>query len=171
MTLMDSADIAIREAREADWEAIWPFFSEIVREQETYSYDPAWTAGEAQRVWLPGTPMRTVVLEERGQILGSAVMGPNRPGPGSHVGTGAFMVSPSARGRRVGRRLGEHVIQWHRSNGFLGIQFNAVVQSNTAAVRLWQSLGFQIIGTVPGAFQSPTHGYVGLHVMFLDLTE
>ena len=70
----------------------------------------------------------------------------------------------------MGRALAEHVVAWHREQGFRGIQFNAVVETNTAAVRLWQSLGFEIVGTVPGAFRSARHGYVGLHVMHLDLT-
>jgi hypothetical protein len=60
-------------------------------------------------------------------------------------------------------------VQWHRDQGYLGIQFNAVVETNTGAVRLWQELGFEIVGTVPGAFDSRTHGHVGLHVMFLPL--
>jgi ribosomal protein S18 acetylase RimI-like enzyme len=79
------------------------------------------------------------------------------------------MVAPEARGRGVGRALAEYVVRWHRDEGYRGIQFNAVVESNVAAVRLWQGLGFEIVGTVPGAFRSPEHGYVGLHVMFLSL--
>ena len=72
---------------------------------------------------------------------------------------------------RPGRALGEDVVAWARASGYRGIQFDAVVETDTAAVRLWQSLGFRIVGTVPGAFHHPRHGYVGLHVMFLDLTE
>ena len=79
------------------------------------------------------------------------------------------MVSPTSRGRGVGRRLGKYVVAWHREHGFAGIQFNAVVETNVAAVRLWQDLGFEIIGTVPGAFDSASQGRVGLHVMFLPL--
>jgi GNAT superfamily N-acetyltransferase len=96
-------------------------------------------------------------------------MCPNRAGRGAHVGTASFMVSTAARGRGVGRRLGEYVVQWHRDHGYLAIQFNAVVETNTAAVGLWQALGFRIIGTVPEAFDSSTHGLVGLHVMHLAL--
>ena len=114
-------------------------------------------------------PGQTVVLVEAGIVLGSATMGPNRPGRGSHVGTASFMVAEAARGRGVGRRLGEYVVRWHREAGFDAIQFNAVVETNTAAVRLWQDLGFAVIGTVPGAFESRTHGRVGLHVMHLKL--
>ena len=79
------------------------------------------------------------------------------------------MVSAAARGLGVGRSLGEYCVAWHRAEGFRGIQFNAVVETNTVAVRLWQSLGFEIIGTVPAAYESAAHGLVGLHVMYLPL--
>ena len=154
---------------EADWPQVWPFFDEIVRAGETYAYPLDLTSEQARELWTMRPPGRTVVLEEDGRVLGSATMGPNRPGRGGHVGTASFMVSAEARGRGVGRRLGEHVVQWHRDQGFRAIQFNAVVESNTAAVRLWQSLGFRIIGTVPEAFDSRAHGLVGLHVMHLPL--
>ncbi len=112
-----------------------------------------------------------MVYDDGGRILGTATMGPNRPGRGDHVGTASFMVSPEARGRGVGRALASWVVAWHREQGFAGIQFNAVVETNAAAVALWQDLGFGIVGTVPGAFRSRRHGPVGLHVMFLELTN
>jgi L-amino acid N-acyltransferase YncA len=161
--------VSIREATDADWPQIWPIFAEIVEAGETYAYPTDLTSEQARDLWLEGPPGSTVVLEEDGRVLGSAKMGPNRPARGSHVGTASFMVDPAARGRGVGRRLAEHTIEWHRDRGYRGIQFNAVVETNTAAVRLWRQLGFEIIGTVPGAFDSRAHGHVGLHVMFLSL--
>lgn len=163
-------DPAIRDARPEDWERIWPIFRETVLAGETYAYPEDLTSEEAAALWMERPPGRTVVLEEDGRLLGTAKMGPNRPARGSHVGTASFMVSPAARGRGVGRRLGEHVVAWHREQGYRGIQFNAVVETNTAAVALWHSLGFVTIGTVPAAYDSREHGYVGLHVMHLDLT-
>ena len=160
---------SIRPAHEDDWPAIWPFFQTIVAEGETYAYPLDLTSEGGREIWMQSPPSRTVVAEHEGSVLGSATMGPNRPGRGSHVGTASFMVSPTARGLGLGRLLAEHVIGWHQAQGFRAIQFNAVVETNTAAVRLWQSLGFQIIGTVPEAFQSIRHGYVGLHVMYLTL--
>lgn len=159
----------IRPATPADWPRIWPIVEAVVREGETYACPTDLTSRQAQELWMERPPGATVVAEDRGVILGTAKMGPNRPGNGDHVGTASFMVSGAARGRGVGRALGEHVVAWHRENGFRGIQFNAVVESNVAAVRLWRSLGFEIVGTVPGAFRSPAHGYVGLHVMYLPL--
>jgi GNAT superfamily N-acetyltransferase len=92
-------------------------------------------------------------------------MGPNRLGPGAHVATASFMVAGDARGRGVGRALGEYALAWARAQGYAAMQFNAVVETNHVAVRLWQALGFRIIGTVPEAFEHPTLGRVGLHVM------
>ena len=161
--------MTIRSATDEDWPRIWPIFDTTVRAGETYAFPMDLTSGSAQGWWMEQPPGHTVVLEEGGRTLGTAKMGPNRPGHGDHIGTASFMVAPEARGRGVGRALAEYVVQWHRDEGYRGIQFNAVVETNVAAVRLWQDLGFQIVGTVPGAFRSPEHGYVGMHVMFLPL--
>jgi len=161
----------VRPATELDWAGIWPFFLATVLEGETYAYPLDVTSERGRTLWLEPPPGLTVVAEDQtGVILGSAKMGPNRPGNGAHVGTASFMVSPEARGRGVGRALAEYVVAWHREHGFRGICFNAVVETNTAAVALWRDLGFVIVGTVPGAFASPTRGFIGLHVMHLDLT-
>jgi GNAT superfamily N-acetyltransferase len=159
----------IRAATDHDWPRIWPFFEATVRAGETYAYPLDLTLETGRDLWMADPTGATVVLEDGGELLGSARMGPNRPGRGDHIGTASFMVAPEARGRGVGRALGEYVVQWHRDQGYRGIQFNAVVETNTAAVRLWRSLGFEIVGTVPGAFRSRIHGYVGLHVMYLSL--
>lgn len=159
----------IRDAVEADWPQIWPFFAAIVAAGETYAYPDDLTSDQAQRLWLEQPPGLTVVLEESGRVLGTAKMGPNRPARGDHIGTASFMVDPEAPGRGIGRALASYVVNWHREQGYAGIQFNAVVETNEAAVHLWQSLGFTIVGTVPGAFRSASHGRVGLHVMYLPL--
>jgi L-amino acid N-acyltransferase YncA len=162
--------VIIREATPEDWPAIHPFFAEIVAAGETYAYPEDLSPDAARALWMPGPPGRTVVaVEDGGAVIGSATMGPNRPGRGSHVATASFMVDPQARGAGVGRALGEHVVAWARGAGYHGIQFNAVVETNDAAVRLWQALGFRIIGTVPEAFDHAQHGLVGLHVMYLPL--
>lgn len=160
----------IRSATFEDWPAIWPIFEATVRAGETYAYPEDLTRDQARALWLEQPPGSTVVLEEDGVVLGTAKMGPNRPGRGAHVGTASFMVAEAARGKGVGRRLGKYVVQWHRDQGFRAIQFNAVVETNIAAVNLWKSLGFEVVGTVPEAFDSRGHGLVGLHVMHLSLT-
>lgn len=159
----------IREATAADWPSIWPFFSAIVAAGETYAYDPSMDSAAARALWLDGHARTTVAVDASGTVLGSATMAANRPGRGSHVATASFMVDEPARGTGTGRALAEDVIAWATTSGFHAIQFNAVVETNTAAVTLWRSLGFEVIGTVPGAFDHPTHGLVGLHVMLKRL--
>jgi GNAT superfamily N-acetyltransferase len=162
--------VLIREATDGDWPAIHRFFRAVVDAGQTYAYPEGLSPEEARPLWMEQPPGRTVVAVDGDTVLGSAKMGPNRPGRGSHVATASFLVDPVAQGRGVGRALGEHGVGWARDAGYRGIQFNAVVETNTSAVSLWRSLGFVVVGTVPGAFHHPEHGYVGLHVMHLDLT-
>ena len=161
----------IREARPEDWTAIWPFFREIVDAGETYAYDPEIDEEGGRALWMVAAPARTTVaVDDDDAVIGSASMYANRPGRGSHVASASFMVDPARGGEGAGRALAEEMIAWARSSGFRAIQFNAVVESNTRAVALWQSLGFEIIGTVPEAFEHPALGLVGLHVMHRRLT-
>lgn len=141
----------IRQYNDADWPSVWLIFHEVVAAGDTYAYDPSWSSEQARNVWVEAPPSHTVVACEGSSVLGTAKMGPNRPGPGSHVATASFMVASHARGRGLGRALGEYALCWAREQGYAAMQFNAVVESNQAAVRLWQALGFQIIGTVPEA--------------------
>ncbi len=159
----------IREAVEQDWPSTYGFFSEIVASGHTYAYPEHLSFEDARAVWMEAPPGRTVVAVDGATVLGSAKMGPNRPGRGSHVATGSFMVDPRHAGHGIGRALGEHVVEWARAEGYRSIQFNAVVETNDVAVRLWRSLGFQILATVPDAFDHAEHGLVGLHVMYLRL--
>lgn len=155
----------IREYKDADWPLVWPVFQEIVVTGETYAYDPGWSSDEAKSVWEEAAPGHTIVVCDGPRILGTAKMGPNRSGRGSHVSTASFMVASDARGRGAGRALTEYALAWTTEQNYAAMQFNAVVESNHAAVRLYQALGFHIIGTVPEAFEHPVLGRVGLHVM------
>jgi GNAT superfamily N-acetyltransferase len=163
--------VEIRELTDADWPQVWPIISEVVRAGDTFTYDPAMTSDEARAVWVKPPPGRTVVACEGATILATAHMGANKPGPGSHIATASFMVAADGRGRGIGGRLVRDALDWARAQGFAGMQFNAVAATNVSAVELYQRLGFTIIGTVPGAFEHPTQGRVGLHVMYAPLAD
>jgi GNAT superfamily N-acetyltransferase len=156
-------------AGDADWAQIWPFFDAIVAAGETYAYPEDLTTETARGMWLEQPPGLTVLAVDGDTVLGSAKMGPNRPGRGAHIATASFMVDPAHHGKGVGRALGGYAVEWARAAGYHGMQFNAVVETNTVAVRLWQSLGFEILTTVPEAFNHARHGLVGLHVMYQRL--
>lgn len=161
--------LIIRPAASDDWPRIWPFYAQIVTAGETYAYPDPPVMETARALWMEPPPGQTVVAVEDGIVLGSAKMGPERPGRGAHVATASFMVDPARQTRGVGRALGEYTIAWARDAGYRAMRFNAVVETNTAAVRLWQALGFQILATIPEAFDHPRHGLVGLHVMYRRL--
>ncbi|HET9022909.1 MAG TPA: GNAT family N-acetyltransferase [Ornithinibacter sp.] len=156
----------VRPFEDADWVRFLPILRGVVAAGETYAYPEDLTSAQARELWVESPPGVTVVaVADDGTLLGSAKSGPNRPSRGSHVATASFMVAPEARGMGVGRALAEWVITWAREQGYAAMQFNAVVETNTGAVALWRDLGFEVIGTVPRAFDSASHGLVGLHVM------
>jgi L-amino acid N-acyltransferase YncA len=160
----------VRDAEPVDLAAVAPFFRAIVAAGETYAYPEDLDDQGIADLWFAAPPGRTVAaVDDDGGVLGSATMGPNRPGRGAHVATASFMVDPAAQGRGVGRALGEEAVRWAREQGFRSMQFNAVVETNTAAVALWRSLGFAVMTTIPEAFDHARHGLVGLHVMFRRL--
>ncbi|ALG09756.1 GNAT family N-acetyltransferase [Kibdelosporangium phytohabitans] len=160
---------AIREAHDDDWPQIWSIIRDVITEQQTIAYDPGMSEHDAKQMWLLPAPARVVVAADGHRVAGTANMYANRPGPGSHIASGTLMVAEQARGTGVGRALTTDMIDWARRDGFAAIQFNAVVETNTAAVRLYESLGFVTLGTAPGAFRHPTRGAVGLRIMWLDL--
>ena len=146
----------IKQATDQDWPLIYPIYAAIMAEGKTYAFPEGQSLDEARPWWMEPPPGQTVVAISDGVIVGSAKMGANRPGRGSHVATASFLVDPACQGRGVGRALGEYVLGWCRSAGFASIQFNAVVETNAPAVRLWQSLGFAIIGTAPACTMRST---------------
>lgn len=163
--------LTIRPLVEADWPQVHALVVEVAAAGETYAMDVPRSEEETREFWS-GQHL-AVAVDDGDTILGSAKMGPNRPAQGAHVGTAAFMVGSAARGRGIGRALGEYAVEWHHVNGFAAIQFNAVVSTNTAAVALWHALGFETIGTAPDAFRLPDGvegaSYADLHVMYLSL--
>jgi tRNA (cmo5U34)-methyltransferase len=162
--------VDVRAASEADWPSIWPFFSEIVAARETIPYDEDISEAAARSMWMAKAGARTsIAVGPDDAIVGSASMDANRGGPGAHVASATYMVDPAHQGRGVGRALVLDSLAWARARGFRAMQFNAVVETNAPAVALYESLGFAVIGTAPHAFLHPTHGYVGLHVMFRSL--
>jgi L-amino acid N-acyltransferase YncA len=155
----------IRQARADDWAKVWPILREVVAAGETYCWPRDTTELAAESWWMAKPGGRVFVAEEDGRVLGTAELHPNQPAAGSHVCNAGFMVAEHAAGQGIGRALADHVLQQATNAGYRAMQFNAVVETNHNAVRLWTSLGFRILATVPEAFRHPTHGLVGLHVM------
>ena len=165
-----SDDVVCREASDDDWPAIRPIVRRVLASGDTYLYPPDLSDEDARQMWMHrGDRSATYVAESGGRVSATAYLRPNQPGQGDHVANAGWMVDPDAAGRGLGRLLGGFVIDDARRRGFLAMQFNAVVATNVAAVGLWTSLGFAVVGTVPDAFRHPREGLVDLLVMHRHL--
>jgi len=154
----------IRPAVPEDADSIWRVLAPTIAAGETYALPVDMTREDALAYWW-SRDHDVFVAEEREVILGTYYLRPNQRGGGAHVANGAYMVSPAATGRGIAQRMGERSLECARGRGFLALQFNFVISTNERAVRLWQRLGFAIVGRLPRAFRHPSAGLVDALVM------
>lgn len=158
--------VEVRTATAEDWPAIWPIWRAVVEAGDTYVWvGSEMTEDDARVAWMLPPPAEVLVATDGGVVVGTAEIRPNQVGRGSHVANASFMVSPSAAGRGIGRALADEVLVRARAAGYRAMQFNAVVATNVRAVALWESIGFTVVGRVPGAFRHAEHGDVDLLIM------
>jgi L-amino acid N-acyltransferase YncA len=155
---------------EGDFDAVWSIFHDVVATGDSYVF-AAETARDAAIAYFFGPGIISRVAERDGQVVGMYKLIPNRIDRGNHVANASFMVAPSANGCGVGRELGEDCLREAKRAGFEAMQFNFVVSTNTAAVTLWQKLGFAIVGTLPRVFRHATLGFVDAYVMHRSLDD
>ena len=160
--------IEIRAATQSDKPMIWRIIEPIIASGDTYVFSSETPRDEMLDYWF-APDKHVYVAEQDGKILGTFWLKPNYPGLGSHVCNAAYMVSPDAAGRGIGRKMAEFSLDEARRLGFKAMQFNFVVSSNTAAVKLWQSIGMQIIGEIPDAFDHRELGLTNAYVMYRKL--
>ncbi|WP_129790572.1 GNAT family N-acetyltransferase [Sphingosinicella sp. CPCC 101087] len=158
----------IRPADLNDAASIWRIIGPTIRAGETYALDRDMTESQAIAYWM-GEDRETFVAAEGGEILGTYYLRPNQAGGGRHVCNCGYMTAAAASGRGVARAMCLHSLEHARQRGYRAMQFNFVVSSNDRAVKLWESLGFEIVGRLPGAFEHPALGYVDALVMFRRL--
>lgn len=163
-----SSQINIRPAEAGDRESVWEIISEVISTGDTYVFAPG-TGKEVMLGYWFGEGAHTYVAEMYGLIAGTFVIKDNQPGLGSHIANAGYMTRPSEFGKGIGTAMGKFSIEEAKSLGYQAMQFNIVVKSNHAAVRLWQKLGFEIIGEIPDAFQHPEHGLTNGYIMYRKL--
>ena len=158
----------IRPATQADAAAIWTIIEPVIRAGETYTLDRDMSENDALAYWF-GADKETFVAEEGGVVLGTYYLRANQAGGGRHVCNAGYMTGAAATGRGVARAMCLHSLDHAKARGFRAMQFNFVVSSNVRAVGLWQSLGFEVVGRLPGAFDHPAEGFVDALVMVRTL--
>lgn len=159
----------IRKYQETDWSQIWPMIEKVFRAGETYAFSPEITEEEARKVWIELPRETYVAIGQDEKILGTYFIKPNQPGLGAHVCNCGYIVSENVRGQGVASCMCEHSQQVAVNLGFRAMQYNLVVSTNEGAIRLWKKLGFQVVGTLPKAFNSRSSGYVDALIMYKKL--
>ncbi|MCG9582343.1 GNAT family N-acetyltransferase [Vibrio tubiashii] len=154
----------IREMTKEDFAQFWPTFAQVILAQETYAFAPDMDIKQAYDLWCE-QPMKTFVFIEEDQVFGSYYIKANAQGPSDHICNCGYMVAEAARGKGVARKMCIHSQTVAVELGFKAMQFNSVVSTNEIAVKLWQSLGYNIIGTIPKAYRHPIHGLVDSYIM------
>ena len=158
----------VREATKNDHDAVWEIFSAVIKSGDTYVFDPNTPREDLSKHWFADY-MTTFVAEVSGEILGTYIIKPNQIDLGNHIANCSYMVAPTAQGIGIGRQMCEHSIERARADGYKGIQFNIVVSSNDAAVKLWERFRFRVIGTTPHGFRHKELGLVDTYIMYRDL--
>ena len=159
--------ITIRTANDSDRSAVWLIIKEVIAGGDTYVFRPDSSKSEMLDYWLDPAK-RTYVAELDGEIVATFWIKANQPGLGSHIANAAFMVASDARGKAVGKHIASWSLDEARRLDFAAMQFNFVVKTNPA-VKLWQTLGFQIIGEIPDAFDSTETGLTNAYIMYRKL--
>lgn len=161
--------LTIRPAAPADWPGIWAILEPVIREGETYPLDRDLDEQAAWAYWNARDKSVFVAIDVSGQIMGTYTLRPNSTGPAAHVANAGYVVRPDQRGKGVARALCSHSLVTAHAQSYRAMQFNLVISTNVRAVRLWQFMGFRIVGTLPGAFRHPSAGFVDAYVMCRQL--
>lgn len=158
----------IRKGRESDYSDVWKIFRRVIKNGDTYVYDPNTPKENLETLWFAEN-METYVAEIEERIVGTYFIKPNQIDLGSHIANAGYMVDTQEQRRGIGKFMCEDSLERAKKLGFLAVQFNFVVSTNTGAIELWEQLGFETVGTIPKAFNHHIFGMVDTHIMFKKL--
>ena len=161
--------IEIRLFEEKDWAATWRIVEPVFRAGETYAFSPEITEDEAHGIWVEIPSATFVAVDKTDSVVGTYYIKPNQPALGAHVCNCGYIVSENSRGKGIASAMCEHSQKEAVALGFQSMQYNLVVSTNEGAVRLWKRHGFEVIGTLPGAFRHSRLGFVDAFVMYKQL--
>lgn len=161
-------NIHIRPAKGDDVEQLWKLLHLVFQAGDTYAVPRDIARDEALKLWM-SDPRECYVAVEGGRVVGTYFIRTNQQGGGDHVCNCGYVVSETAAGNGIATKLCLHSQERALEIGYKAMQFNFVVASNTRAIRLWQHLGFQVVGRLPLAFRHPREGYIDALVMHKEL--
>lgn len=156
--------VEIKPYHERDWVCLWPILRRVFEAGDSFPNDPATTEPQGHDYWIE-QPQATFVAHIEGAVVGSYHLKKNQMGLGGHVANAGYVVACHRRGEGVGMALAEHSLHTARREGFLAMQFNLVVATNSASLALWQRLSFRTLARLPNAFNHKQRGLVDAFIL------
>ncbi|MEB3266999.1 MAG: GNAT family N-acetyltransferase [Leptolyngbya sp.] len=187
--LNSGLDVALDLMAPTETETVRSLFNAIVAEGTSYpQQDPLsppgfadyWLKGKAYvvRSWGAtkalaadngGPTAATITTEDSASVLGAFYIKPNFPGRCGHICNAGFIVAPAARGKGLGRLMGEAMVSLARDLGYRAVMYNLVFATNIPSLKIWQALDFQEIGRIPQAAHLPDGTYVDAIMLYKSL--
>ena len=154
---MTPAGIVIgRSTGAADHEALFEVYRGMVEEAAARPED-GWSPREVfEEGWL--RRRRVYVARRDGTVVGGCFLRTNFPAFAPHIAQGGYLVDRRYRRQGVGRSLVEFSMSEARRLGYTAMMFN-LVRADNPSTRLYEDLGFVVVGRVPSAF-GPLDGLV-----------
>lgn len=158
----------IVEINSSKFDEIWAVLSPVFKTGETYPIAPDATKEDGKAYWF-APDKRVYAASDQGEIVGTYYIKPNQIGLGSHVCNAGFVVAAEHSGKGYGTLLGWHALQTAKEMGYESMQFNLVVANNIASLKIWQKLGFDVIGTIPEAFNYRGEKHIDAYILYKKL--
>lgn len=156
--------LIIREYNAADVPQMADIWNYVVEEGNAFPQLDKLTAEQAAAFFKAQS--FTGVAEKDGEVAGLYILHPNNVGRCGHISNASYAVKASSRGQGIGEALVAHSLNKGRELGFKLLQFNAVVKSNHYAIRLYEKLGFVLIGEIPGGFLMKDGSYETIRLYY-----
>ncbi|MBS0624850.1 MAG: bifunctional helix-turn-helix transcriptional regulator/GNAT family N-acetyltransferase [Verrucomicrobia bacterium] len=160
--------LALRLFAEGDEERLYEIFREVVDSGNQFPYESN-SIQEFHRQFFGPNSQVYVVHSSGGEILGGFFIKPNFSGRSDHIANAAYMIKSTHRGQGIGTLLAKASLEIAKELGFQAMQFNMVFSQNFVALKLYQKLGFNIVGTIPSAIRNPDGNYQTGYVLHREL--
>lgn len=162
------SELEIREATEADHDAVWAMLEPVFRAGDTYAIDSGISREEALCYWYLAE--RVFLALDSKTPVGTFYIKENQKGGGAHVCNCGYITAKGSEGKGVARAMLAFSLAEARALGFEAMQYNFVLANNARAVATWERAGFAEIGRQPRAFVMPDGSYVDALILhkFLD---
>ena len=150
---MGKDTIVVRQYVTEDLPMMIAIWNEIVEEGIAFPQEDCLNEDSGRDFFSAQTYTAVAENTENGEVLGLYILHPNNVGRCGHIANASYAVSGKCRGLHIGERLVKDCLDQCHKHGFRVLQFNAVVATNIHARHLYERLGFQQLGIIPGGFR------------------